>query len=397
MPDCKTDVLIKKNEIITKNLLESKIKQKNHQNNNIARFLKYVSLIVLVIQNAGQVLIIRYVSTRNQDAFLKTVVVFFSEIFKFFASLILLTCSHGSLKNVLKDLRYYFIYNFLDSLKVGVPAFIYTIQNFLLFVSIENLDAGTYMVTYQLKTLTTALFTVLILKRRISLVQWFSLLVLACGVAIVQISAKKLGISIKEQQTISNSNNSFIFSNLSSSTISSNISHNIFIKKKEQNPFVGLSAVITASFLSGFAGIYFEKILKSSNASLWLRNAQLSFFSILISVVLIVVNNGEEVIKNSLLQGFDLIIWVVVIFQAIGGLIVAVVIKYADNILKAFATSVAIVVSSLASIFLFSHYPKLLFILGATFVISAVIFYSLFPYKIEHKKKDIEEISLQVV
>lgn len=59
---------------------------------------------------------------------------------------------------------------------------------------------------------------------------------------------------------------------------------------KKQNAFVGLSAVITACFLSGFAGIYFEKILKSSDASLWLRNAQLAFLSIPIGIFMIAVS-----------------------------------------------------------------------------------------------------------
>lgn len=96
--------------------------------------------------------------------------------------------------------------------------------------------------------------------------------------------------------------------------------------------------------------------------------------------------------ENGLLRGFDLIVWIVVLFQALGGLIVAVVIKYADNILKAFATSVAIVVSSVTSIFLFSHYPKLLFIFGASFVILAVIFYSIFPYKAKTENKKSDEL-----
>ena len=56
------------------------------------------------------------------------------------------------------------------------------------------------------------------------------------------------------------------------------------------NPLIGFLAVVTACFLSGFAGIYFEKILKGSNVSLWLRNFQLAVLSIPIGLVVIMVH-----------------------------------------------------------------------------------------------------------
>lgn len=90
------------------------------------------------------------------------------------------------------------------------------------------------------------------------------------------------------------------------------------------------------------------------------------------------------------MQGFDWIVWTVVLVQAIGGLVVAVVIKYADNILKAFATSIAIIVGTIASIFFFGYWPQLLFVAGATLVISAVVIYSIFPYKAKHVPHDVE-------
>lgn len=67
-----------------------------------------------------------------------------------------------------------------------VPAAIYTVQNFLLYVAVDNLPAATYMVTYQLKILTTAAFTVLVLHRKLSYQQWISLFVLFAGVVVVQ-------------------------------------------------------------------------------------------------------------------------------------------------------------------------------------------------------------------
>lgn len=44
-------------------------------------------------------------------------------------------------------------------------------------------------------------------------------------------------------------------------------------------------------------------------------------------------------------------VYFVLCSQAFGGLVVAAVVKYADNILKGFATSVSIIVSSLMSFY----------------------------------------------
>jgi UDP-sugar transporter A1/2/3 len=44
-----------------------------------------------------------------------------------------------------------------------------------------------------------------------------------------------------------------------------------------------LIAIVSASVSSGFAGVYFEKILKGAKTSLWLKNIQLALYGILIA------------------------------------------------------------------------------------------------------------------
>ena len=48
------------------------------------------------------------------------------------------------------------------------------------------------------------------------------------------------------------------------------------------NKHIGLAAVFMASCTSGFAGVYFEKILKGTKTSLWMRNVQLGLISIVV-------------------------------------------------------------------------------------------------------------------
>ena len=53
-----------------------------------------------------------------------------------------------------------------EVLKLCVPSLLYTVQNNLLYCALTNLDAATYQVCYQLKILTTALFSAVLLKVR---------------------------------------------------------------------------------------------------------------------------------------------------------------------------------------------------------------------------------------
>ena len=69
----------------------------------------------------------------------------------------------------------------MDTLKLAVPSGLYTLQNNLLYVAVSNLDAATFQVTYQLKILTTALFSITMLGKALSKQHWGALLLLFVG------------------------------------------------------------------------------------------------------------------------------------------------------------------------------------------------------------------------
>lgn len=219
------------------------------------------------------------------------------------------------------------------------------------------MEAATFQVSYQMKILTTAAFSVVLLRRKLSPLKWLALFFLAIGVGIVQIQCN-------------------VIKNPSGNRPSADV-HTMI-------PFKGFLAVAAACFTSGLAGVYFEMVIKNSTADLWVRNVQLSLFSLLPALVPIIMapspspGTPAHTVPSltHLFANFTPWAWATVLTQVLGGLVTALVIKYADNIMKGFATSLSIVISFLASVGLFHFHITASFIVGASVVLTATWLYS---------------------
>jgi UDP-galactose transporter len=254
-----------------------------------------------------------------------------------------------------------------DSWKFAIPASLYTLANSLTYIGIGNLDAATFQVTCQLKILATALFSSVILGRGLGVRKWVALLLLTWGVAIVQMGIHSPG----SEQSVAEATRmylprSFDFGRLTASTQKERfvkrsatyegIAEDEMMENPRLNSTLGLLAVIASSIASGAAGVYFEKILKDSvkPTSLWIRNVQLAIYSLFPALFIgVVFLDGETIAKHGFFQGYNWVVWLVVTVQALGGIIVAFCIYYADNIAKNFSTSISIVISALASFWFF--------------------------------------------
>lgn len=205
-----------------------------------------------------------------------------------------------------------------------------------------------------MKILTTAAFSVALLRKKLTPLKWVALFFLALGVGIVQIQC---GVAKGES--------------------SSSAAH-------AMDPLKGFLAVAAACFTSGLAGVYFEMVLKNTSGDLWVRNVQLSLFSLLPALVPIILapSSSPDGPAHSvpsishIFANFTPWAWATVLTQVLGGLITALVIKYADNIMKGFATSLSIVLSFLASAGLFQVPITTNFVVGAGVVLCATWLYS---------------------
>ncbi|XP_074990890.1 UDP-galactose translocator isoform X5 [Calonectris borealis] len=287
----------------------------------VSRRVKFASLGVLVVQNASLVLSIRYVRTLPGERFLPTTAVVMAEAMKGGACLLLILLQHrGSLRQTAVTLHEAVVGQFGDTLRLAVPSLIYTLQNNLQYVAISNLPAATF--------------------------QWLSLALLFAGVALVQAEQVRAPPGGPPPPP-----------------------------GPPQSYAVGLAAVAASCLSSGFAGVYFERLLKTRGGSIWVRNVQLGAVGTAVGLAAMLAAEGSAVAALGFFYGYNPAVWAVVVNQAAGGLLVAVVVRYADNILKGFATALSILASTLASVHLFGFRPRGPFLAGTAMVLAAVYLY----------------------
>jgi len=274
-----------------------------------------IVLCLLCSQSVSIALLMRFSKTMDRPAssgppYLSTVAIFLSEVLKLpicFFMAWWTTRKEMQLGPLLKEQIWD---KPLMTLRTGVPAFAYTIQGNLILVAVANLEAPVYQVIYQCKTLFTAVFSRLFLKTTLQYSQWLALFILVAGM-VTAVLATNFSTSANGQQ----------------------------------NVLTGLIALIAVGLLSASASVYFEKMLKTElegpakEAGLWLRNIQLGIFALPLSAAAMLINDWAQIRDYGLMQGFDnIVVWLVVLLIGVGGLLVAATMKYADNIVKCFAT-----------------------------------------------------------
>jgi solute carrier family 35 (UDP-sugar transporter), member A1/2/3 len=320
--------------------------------------IKYGALALLVLQNTFLVVFMHYSRVTEGPMYASSTAVASMEVLKFVTCLFVVAYQRGGVVGLYNNLRDELLAQPMELVKLSVPSLLYTVQNNLLYYALSHLDAATFQVGYQVKILTTAVFSVFMLGKRLSYMQWISLIILTIGVSMAQLS------TAGSDSTKANTTSGFI-------------------------------AVLLAACTSGFSGVYFERILKNSGTSLWVRNIQMGISSIILGVAGIYFSgDASSVQANGFFYGYNSIVISVILLQAVGGLVVAVVVKYADNILKGFAASFSIVTSCILSYFMFDFHPTLLFLIGAVLVNVSMYMYSYEPAKKIDKGAEGEGYSL---
>lgn len=337
---------------------------------------RMMSLIFLVFQNTSLVLLMRHVRARtDRGMFLASTAVAMDEALKFTICFLLVLREVRAQPNPKADAGNADDDVFeclLDRISKGpdsawkgfqaavltpegaqmaIPALLYTLQKNLLYVALSNLDACVYQVAYQGKILTTAVFSYLMLGTALTGRKVLALVLLMVGVALVEVA--KLTGHVPGPSG--------------------------------EYPGLGFLAVMMACCTSGFASVFFEFKLKRQSkegegqASVWVRNLQLSFFAGLLALANVLAKDGSAVASRGFFQGYDMLVVCTIVLEAAGGLLVGLVIKYADNIAKIFAMALSLTLVTALSALISGFHVTLTFLVGAALTIVSVYLYSTLP------------------
>lgn len=274
--------------------------------------------------------------------FMASTAVVMAELMKIVISLLLLLWDAPSWASFKSGLLLEYRDKPQECMKLLVPGLLYTTQNNLQYTASSNLEPAVFQVMYQVKMLTTALLSVFMLKKRLGAQKWLAVGACMLGLVLVQLSQRAAG----------------------------------GVDVAGQNQLLGFVAILMACTMSGFAGCYLERVLKGCDTSIWIRNLQLGTWGTLLGLLSVLVKDGQGVRERGFFSGYTPFVWLVISIQACGGLLISLVVRYGDALMKGFATGLAIIVTTVASIFFFGFVVTPQYLAGASLVFSAILLYS---------------------
>ncbi|MDC1215741.1 hypothetical protein N8152_02820 [bacterium] len=212
-----------------------------------------------------------------------------------------------------------------------IPAGLYLVKNLMQYYIFYWTDAPSYQILKNLNIISTGILYRLFLQKPLTGVQWAALALLGLGCATAQLSTG------------------------TDSVLST--------------PVMGLLMAVVMAILSGAAGVYTELIMKTRpQRNINVQNVYLYAFGVLFNLGAIYFYDYDAVVGKGYFYGYSTLVYIMIANHALSGIAVSLVMKFADNIVKVYSTSVAMILTTLVSIPLFGFELTLPFVLGTAVV-----------------------------
>ena len=214
----------------------------------------------------------------------------------------------------------------------GFPAALYAIQSLAALFAYQNLDALTFNILNQTKTMSAALCCYFILGRRQSRLQVVALFLLLLSALIMELvltfDCFHMDLIMAKVETLDAKVGSMdaVHVGESSALQAHRLSH-------------GVAPVLLASFLSGLAGTLCERNLHDKGRDPYFFSMELCVASSIFLMLSLTLAPDGQVIRE---HGFwsndwNYKVFIPIVTNAIGGILVGLVTKYAGSVRKGFA------------------------------------------------------------
>lgn len=225
--------------------------------------------------------------------------------------------------------------------KFALPALLYAFNNNLTYAILTMLNSPVTMQVFGcLEIVVIAIFSRMLLRRRLSGVQWASVALLCNGV------------------------------------VSSQLASCTHCESWADYPLDAACLTLLGASVSALAGVLVEKLMKErASLSLVDQNIYLYSFGLLSNAVGLVLKDRGTLVQDLTFQRFNWQAAALVLLWAYLGLITSAILKHMNNVVKAFATNSSLLLTTLLSALLFGFPITLPFQLAMVQILISVYLY----------------------
>ena len=283
----------------------------------------------------------------------------------------------------------------------AVPGILYPLSNSVDFLVVGIVTPGELSLLWNLKIASTAILYRCVLKQRLKIVQWMALFTLLVGVIILELSMQTSANGTVDADTLS-------YSGQNSSAHHDSESQDYVVSTTQRT--LALVLVFGGTVLASFASVVTEWIFKRSREGIWLQNAKLYSFSILVFLATVglrrwiewtttvnaddstlILNNASaspQIVSGnvtapsaaprhdgSLFYGWNWFCVLLLLLKSGHGVFTGFLLKYFNVILTIHADALATVMNVVSSAILWGLRINFTFVFGSVVTLSSILVY----------------------
>eukprot|EP00095_Tigriopus_kingsejongensis_P007665 maker-scaffold156_size297567-snap-gene-0.21 protein:Tk07665 transcript:maker-scaffold156_size297567-snap-gene-0.21-mRNA-1 annotation:"hypothetical protein D910_11688" len=239
-----------------------------------------------------------------------------------------------------------------------IPAFLYCLYNNLSFTNLAAFDPTSYFILMQIRLLLTGVVFQFLFKRKLSRIQWLSLMLVTLGCVIQKLDLQAI--------------------------------HHIFAVDQSTGSLLQNSSsfilILVQVSCSVFAGVYNEYLIKSvagQEVHIMVQNVYMCLDSIISNVAFLAYQGQLSTAFNleALVPIGQTFVVLIILNNAFIGIITSLFLKNLNSIIKAFASAIEIVFTAILSFVLLGIPIYLNTVIAVAVVSYAVVLYAQHPVK----------------